>query len=422
MKKGRIIHVMGSPPPYDLYWDVPRPEINWDTPDGNWVGIYGSDWADLIGKEILKINKDFAHEVWQPDLRADKVYSHNLPTGVCHKLFPAENMAKSAILKRSTQVSSKLICQELRKAEGNGGIIIQLDSLQSGMSNDILKMRLSCPIVVQLHGEVQLPLNNIFKIQKNVFRKIGYILQHIQIKKNFRSVNLVSYCNEKNMGTLRRYYRNKLIFLPVGVDFDIWKSDVPRHISKSALGLETGVFTILSPCRLNKLKQIDKLIEILSRLDDQYNFQLVIAGHGTSEFEQELYDIGLDLIGKNKLIFMGYVTGDKLVQLYNSADLFATTSFSEGMPVSAIEAMAMEVPIFSTNTGIAAKILTQYGSGVVVPVNEYGVWEEELRNILEGKAVKILPREIAKSTFHWPILASKYIDEYQELYRNHYGE
>ncbi len=92
------------------------------------------------------------------------------------------------------------------------------------------------------------------------------------------------------------------------------------------------------------------------------------------------------------------------------------------MPVSAIEAMAMEVPIFSTNTGIAAKILTQYGSGVVVPVNEYGVWEEELRNILEGKAVKILPREIAKSTFHWPILASKYIDEYQELYRNHYGE
>ena len=86
----KIISILPHPPAYDLYKNEPRPRINWDTPAGDWVGIWGYDWADQIGNEILKRTDKFKYEVWQPDLRADKIYSHTFESGLKHKLFPAE--------------------------------------------------------------------------------------------------------------------------------------------------------------------------------------------------------------------------------------------------------------------------------------------------------------------------------------------
>jgi len=50
----KIIHIMNHPPAYEEYADKPRPAINWDTPNGSWVGIWGYDWSDQLASEILK--------------------------------------------------------------------------------------------------------------------------------------------------------------------------------------------------------------------------------------------------------------------------------------------------------------------------------------------------------------------------------
>jgi len=43
-----------------------------------------------LGEAILKETDRYEWEVWQPDLRADKIYSKTLDTGITHRLFPAE--------------------------------------------------------------------------------------------------------------------------------------------------------------------------------------------------------------------------------------------------------------------------------------------------------------------------------------------
>jgi hypothetical protein len=35
----KLIHIINHPPAYEEYEDKPRPAINRDTPNGNWVGI-----------------------------------------------------------------------------------------------------------------------------------------------------------------------------------------------------------------------------------------------------------------------------------------------------------------------------------------------------------------------------------------------
>ena len=59
LKKTKIINIMSDPPPYDLYAGEPRPEINWNTTNGSWVGIWGYDWGDQIGNAVLRETNEF---------------------------------------------------------------------------------------------------------------------------------------------------------------------------------------------------------------------------------------------------------------------------------------------------------------------------------------------------------------------------
>ena len=94
--------------------------------------------------------------------------------------------------------------------------------------------------------------------------------------------------------------------------------------------------------------------------------------------------------------------------------------FTRNLHVS-IKAMAMEVPVFSTNTGQMSEVLVENDAGVVVPTRDYRIWEKELREILSGKHVNILDREVVKAIHHWPIVAAQYIELYRKIFKQYYG-
>jgi len=62
------------------------------------VGIWGHDWSDQLATEILKLTDEFEYEVWQPDLRADKIYSHTFKNGLTHRMFPAYQKTNKEII------------------------------------------------------------------------------------------------------------------------------------------------------------------------------------------------------------------------------------------------------------------------------------------------------------------------------------
>ena len=93
---------MDHPPAYEEYADKPRPEWNWNNSKGSWVGVWGYDWADLIGIYLTTYFPDIKYEVWQPDYRADKIYSAEISQGVVHKQFPTFEKAYFFGLKRRT--------------------------------------------------------------------------------------------------------------------------------------------------------------------------------------------------------------------------------------------------------------------------------------------------------------------------------
>ena len=406
--------------PYEIFWNDPRPEISWDTPDGLWVGHWKYGWYDQIGDEVLKLTDEFEYEVWQPDLRADKIYTYAYNKNLSHKLFPAEIKRKLYGLKKITYVTSKSIMENLITESTKNRLIIHLDGINPGISREVLDLNLNCPIVVQFLGEVRHPLKNLLRLRKNVMAKINDVSEHFVLKKLFKKATIVLFINEKGQSNLMKYSMNEKILLPIGIDFNYWKRKSEKEYIRKALGFKNNSLILLSSSRLNSSKQVDKMILVLKKLDNNYDFQYIVTGHGEQQYEKYLTHLGENLIRKGKLKFVGYLPEEKLIDYYNAADLFVITSLCEGAPVAAIKAAAMEIPIFSTDTGFVAEQLSRYDVGIVVPLKDYRNWELKLKEFFSGQEITIMQREIAESVFHWPNVAARYLIMYKKLYATYY--
>src|SRR5207344_2299739 len=65
--------------------------------------------------------------------------------------------------------------------------------------------------------------------------------------------------------------------------------------------------------------------------------------------------------------FLGAVGQDDIRRLYGRADIFCLPSFAEGIPVVAMEAMAMELPVVTTRIMGIPELVTDGTDGLLVP-------------------------------------------------------
>jgi glycosyltransferase involved in cell wall biosynthesis len=119
----------------------------------------------------------------------------------------------------------------------------------------------------------------------------------------------------------------------------------------SRIEVAKGVFELLDAFRLLEAKQPGR-------------YTLTFAGDGPalSELKERARDLGVE-----NVIFPGFVTGEKKLACYRSADVFCFLSYTEGMPNAVLEALAMGLPIVSSAVGGLKDILQEDNSGYLVP-------------------------------------------------------
>lgn len=400
---------MPYPPAYEEWGNQPKPKINWDTPDGNWVGIWRGDWADLIGTEILKIKNDIDYQVWQTDYRADKVYSHTFDCKLKRCLFPA--------LKIDNEAISPLMNLELIKISKESAILIIMPPPYYGMALKLLmslnKMK-NVKIICAWAGEFDFPIFRLFRLHRKVSQYFKILVKHIKGKIVFSKIDGVIYINNKNISSLKRYFKGPAALIPMGVDFTFWQTGC-KSAARNKLNLPEHKKIILSSSRLVDLKQVDKLIDALKKLPDSAEYLLVITGHGTRSYENYLKEKARKLIVSEKLIFTGYVADDQLLLYYQAADLFLLTSISEGSPVNVQKALACKLPVMTTAVGFTAELLINNNAGVILPIKKYRQWTKELQKFINGTEIRILDRKIAEQNFAWPNVAEKYLSFYDKI-------
>jgi glycosyltransferase involved in cell wall biosynthesis len=120
--------------------------------------------------------------------------------------------------------------------------------------------------------------------------------------------------------------------------------------------------------RLEKIKNIDKIIRVYAKLDAsiQRENPLYIAGMGTQE--TALKELAASLPVQGKIIFLGNLKNDDLIEADSSKRILLMASSQEGFPMAIAEALSVAVPVISTDTGDISRFLKSNENGFLLPI------------------------------------------------------
>lgn len=118
---------------------------------------------------------------------------------------------------------------------------------------------------------------------------------------------------------------------------------------------EKNKFLICSCSSLIPLKRVDLIIELINKLQIDFNVHWVHFGDGNLKSEIELKAKKLNLSFELK----GNVPNQQILDFYseNYIDLFINASNFEGVPVSIMEAQSAGIPVLATNVGGTSEIV-----------------------------------------------------------------
>jgi N-acetyl-alpha-D-glucosaminyl L-malate synthase BshA len=185
--------------------------------------------------------------------------------------------------------------------------------------------------------------------------------------------------------------KNKIKVIPNFIDFDRFKRSNKEHFRKAIAKDMERILIHVSNFR--KVKRVEDVISVFAKVNEQIDCKLLLIGDGPERWNAESYSRSLGLA--DHIRFLG--KQDAVEELMAVADLFLLTSEKEAFGLAALEAMACEVPVISTN------------AGGIPEVNIHGItgFVSEIGNVddMAKYAISILTNENTLSEFRNNALA-----------------
>ncbi|MCB9241633.1 MAG: N-acetyl-alpha-D-glucosaminyl L-malate synthase BshA [Flavobacteriales bacterium] len=138
---------------------------------------------------------------------------------------------------------------------------------------------------------------------------------------------------------------NEIEVIPNFVDMTRF-SKKPREHFKRAIA-PNGERVIVHTSNFRKVKRVDDVIEVFRLINKQIPSRLLMIGDGPERIRVERECRECDMC--DQISFLG--KQDAVEELLSVSDLFIMPSETESFGLAALEAMACQVPVISTNTG-----------------------------------------------------------------------
>ncbi len=145
------------------------------------------------------------------------------------------------------------------------------------------------------------------------------------------------------------------------VDVQVLYNNIPSiNISKSEdisktrekYGVPLNVRILVTAGILNRGKNIEFLIECLSKLETK-DIYLLIVGDGSTRtdlhYKESLKELTRRLGIEQWVIFTGWLEKEELWKIYQVSDLFVIPSLNEGMPNALLEAIGCDLPCLGSD-------------------------------------------------------------------------
>jgi len=126
---------------------------------------------------------------------------------------------------------------------------------------------------------------------------------------------------------------------------------------------------------------VDAMPHVLREIPDAH---LVIFGEG--ELRQPLERQIKELHLEKHVLLPGF--REDVVQLMKSADLFVTSSVTEGLGSTALDAMAMRLPVVGTHAGGIPEVVVHGETGLLMPPGDARALAGAIVRLLKDRALR----------------------------------
>jgi len=245
------------------------------------------------------------------------------------------------------------------------------------------------------------------QIGKRIYRWLDWLCGRYFQKK------IVAVSSDLGEMLCSRFSKRRVTVVRNGIDLDLPELQHARRKSQSAKPRSAIRIGIVG--RLVPVKRVDLFITIARIFIERYpSLDTVFYVYGDGPQRRDL-KAQSRLPGKESVVrFVGYV--DAIYDEIASLDVLVMTSDHEGLPMTLLEAMALEVPIVARQVGGIPEVLDNGRFGSLVNSSQPDAFVQAIHTLINDKSKT---REIAYDARTWvedQYSSRKCAEQYQRIY------
>ncbi len=200
--------------------------------------------------------------------------------------------------------------------------------------------------------------------------------------------------------------------IPNFIDFSRFKKTDKDHFKKAIA--PQGEKILIHVSNFRKVKRVEDVVQMFDLLIKKIPAKLLLVGDGPERMSIEM--LCRNLGNCEHVRFLG--KQEAVEDLLAIADLFVLPSESESFGLAALEAMACEVPVISSNAGGIAEVNIQGETGFMSNVGDYEDMAKNALYILEDaeRLLKFKQNALAQAKrFDLDIILPRYESYYDQV-------
>lgn len=233
---------------------------------------------------------------------------------------------------------------------------------------------------ITTHGADVGPLENIVDFESNFF---------------FRRLIMFSLNSAKKIIAVSDDLSKKIALMGVNKNSLILRNAVDINRFKPSKNMDMRHFNkindddvlILFIGHLETFKGIFELLDAFREINSKHeNVKLMIIGEGHDE--QKVRDTVSNFNLNDYIIFTGKISPETIQNYYQMADIFTLPSYTEGLPLVVIEAMACGLPVVVSTAGGIPELVKEGVNGFLVKPKDKVVLRKKLEILVDNRELR----------------------------------
>ena len=280
------------------------------------------------------------------------------------------------------------------------------------------KHKTNVPIVWQMNDLPVYKLN--FKNFKGV---LEFIISPIKLvrwwhRKYIRQMDAIMVLDNLNKKKLKDNIGVESIVIRGGLDLKKFSYIEKSSINENKLTLLSN--SIFYPYR--RLEDLIGALQILGKNHVKYELNHIGTDRNCKWYAEKIYKMVKKANLSDSTKFHGFVSEEKLIELYSGADIFIFPSYNQTWGLVVFEAMACGIPVIVTNSCGASEVLTNEINALIVPAKSPVKIAEAIIRLKEDHELReklsINGRKHVEKYISWDFYAKNVADAFMDVLEN----